>query len=149
MGTKNQRANRKERRKFHNQEQRRQRKMNESMMNESGVSVPVGETGPEMVDHIPAVEGLPAEQQPGVQHGSVSMTMTSPPVEQETEEQIHTKPTSAHDAGEKWDASDIAVLKDLVRQGLSNKEVALRMGRTSGAIQSKKYALKKKGELVY
>ena len=53
-----------------------------------------------------------------------------------------TPPVEKHDYAESWDASDIATLRTYVHEGMSNQEIADRMGRTLKAVQSKKYRLK-------
>jgi DNA-directed RNA polymerase specialized sigma24 family protein len=52
---------------------------------------------------------------------------------------------TTHDHRERWDAPDVNALLAHVRAGLSNAEIAERMGRTPAAVRSKRYRLRQKG----
>lgn len=53
-----------------------------------------------------------------------------------------------HDHNEAWDDSDIRALRHFFRQGMTQQQIAVRMGRTVCAVNSKVYRLRRAGTPV-
>jgi len=55
--------------------------------------------------------------------------------------------TDQHDHGEAWDASDVRALREFLRRGWTLQQIADRMGRTYGAVNSRVYRMRRDGLL--